>query len=185
MGYLSGRGGYPIFSAEFIYCARTFIRSSVIGTIGGALPGIGASVLPFVSYGAAQRASKNPETLGKGNIEGIIASEAANSATVGANLIPLLTLGIPGTTTPALLVGAFLIHGILPGPTMFENHGRLIYGLFGAMMVANLGNLVLGQFGLRVFTMVLRVPKRIIFPVVIVRASPAPIYPRVACSRWC
>ena len=162
------RADRVVTAAELVYCLRTFVRSSVIGTIGGALPGIGASVLPFVSYGAAQRASKNPETFGKGNIEGIIASEAANSATVGANLIPLLTLGIPGTTTAALLVGAFLIHGILPGPTMFENHGRLIYGLFGAMMVANLVNLVLGQFGLRILAMVLLVPKRIVFPVVIV-----------------
>ena len=154
--------------AEFKQCFRTAIRSSVIGTIGGALPGIGASVLPFVSYGAAQRASKDPDSFGKGNIEGIVASEAANSATVGANLIPLLTLGIPGTTTAALLVGAFIIHGIVPGPGMFENHGRLIYGLFGAMILANMFNLALGLFGLRVFAAVLRVPKQIVFPVVIV-----------------
>ena len=154
--------------AELRRCFRTFIRSSVIGTIGGALPGIGASVLPFVSYGAAQRASKDPDSFGKGNIEGIVASEAANSATVGANLIPLITLGIPGTTTAALLVGAFIIHGIVPGPGMFENHGRLIYGLFGAMFLANFVNLALGQFGLRIFASVLRVPKQIVFPVVVI-----------------
>ena len=154
--------------AELRRCGRTFVRSSVIGTIGGALPGIGASVLPFVSYGAAQRASRDPDSFGKGNVEGIVASEAANSATVGANLIPLITLGIPGTTTAALLVGAFIIHGIVPGPGMFENHGRLIYGLFGAMLLANFVNLALGQFGLRLFAAILRVPKRIVFPVVIV-----------------
>ena len=154
--------------AEFRRSFRTFIRSSIIGTIGGALPGIGASVLPFVSYGAAQRASKDPESFGKGNLDGIVASEAANSATVGANLIPLLTLGIPGTTTAALLVGAFIIHGIVPGPGMFENHGRLIYGLFGAMFLANFVNLALGFFGLRIFAAVLRVPKQIVFPVVVI-----------------
>ena len=87
---------------------------------------------------------------------------------MGANLIPLLTLGIPGTTTAALLVGAFIIHGIVPGPGMFENHGRLIYGLFGAMILANMFNLALGLFGLRVFAAVPRVPKQIVFPVVIV-----------------
>ena len=154
--------------AEFKRSFRTFIRSSVIGTIGGALPGIGASVLPFVSYGAAQRAAKDPESFGKGNLDGIVASEAANSATVGANLIPLITLGIPGTTTAALLVGAFIIHGIVPGPGMFENHGRLIYALFGAMFLANFVNLALGFFGLRIFAAVLRVPKQIVFPVVVV-----------------
>jgi len=154
--------------AEFRRSIRTFIRSSIIGTIGGALPGIGASVLPFVSYGAAQRASKDPESFGKGNLDGIVASEAANSATVGANLIPLLTLGIPGTTTAALLVGAFIIHGIVPGPGMFENHGRLIYGLFGAMFLANFVNLALGYFGLPIFAAVLRVPKQIVFPVVVI-----------------
>ncbi len=162
------RGDRIVTLAEFRRCFRTFIRSSVIGTVGGALPGIGASVLPFVSYGAAQRASQDPDSFGKGNLEGIVASEAANSATVGANLIPLITLGIPGTTTAALLIGAFIIHGIVPGPGMFENHGRLIYGLFGAMFLANFVNLALGQFGLRMFTAVLRVPKQIVFPVVVV-----------------
>ena len=153
---------------EFRSCMRTLLRSSIIGTGCGAMPGIGASVTPFLGYGAARRASKNPDAFGKGAIEGIAASEAANSAVVGANLIPLLTLGIPGSATAALLISAFLIHGMVPGPTMFEQHGRLIYGLFGAMLIANFCTLIIGSFGLRVFAAVRNLPRHVIFPVVVI-----------------
>ena len=91
---------------EFASNARTILRSSVIGTCVGALPGLGATIAGFLGYGAAQRASKHPERFGRGATEGIAAAEAANSAVVGANLIPLLALGIPGNVTAALLVGA-------------------------------------------------------------------------------
>ena len=153
---------------EFRSCLRTLLRSSIIGTGCGAMPGIGASVTPFLGYSAAKRASTDPNKFGTGAIEGIAASEAANSAVVGANLIPLLTLGIPGSATAALLIGAFLIHGIVPGPTMFEQHGRLIYGLFGAMLIANFCTLIIGSFGLRIFAAVLNLPRYVIFPVVVI-----------------
>ena len=153
---------------EFCSCLRTLLRSSIIGTGCGAMPGIGASVTPFLGYSAAKRASTDPNKFGTGAIEGIAASEAANSAVVGANLIPLLTLGIPGSATAALLIGAFLIHGIVPGPTMFEQHGRLIYGLFGAMLIANFCTLIIGSFGLRIFAAVLNLPRYVIFPVVVI-----------------
>ncbi len=154
--------------AEYRSCLRTIFRSAVIGTLIGATPGIGSSVAAFLGYGAAKRASKTPEEFGTGKLEGIAATEAANSAVAGANLIPLLTLGIPGNVSAALIIGAFIIHGIEPGPLLFEQQGRLIYGLFGAMVIANMCNFVIGNVGLRLFVNVLRVPSTIIFPVVLV-----------------
>ena len=135
---------------EFMGMWRTLLRSAAIGTGIGALPGLGATIAGFLGYGAARRASKRSENFGNGEVEGIAGAEAANSAVVGANLIPLLALGIPGNVTAALLVGAFIIHGFAPGPWMFEENGRLIYGMFAAMVIANLANLVIGGFGLPV-----------------------------------
>jgi putative tricarboxylic transport membrane protein len=151
----------------FLAIWRTVLRSAVIGTFIGALPGLGATIAGFLGYGAAKRASKNPEKFGKGEIEGVAAAEAANSAVVGANLIPLLTLGIPGNVTSALLVGAFIIHGVAPGPWMFEEHGRLIYSMFAAMIIANFLNWIIGGAGLRLFAKVLAIPKPVILPALV------------------
>ena len=153
--------------AEYASCKRTLARSALIGTAIGAIPGIGSSVASLIGYTAAKRASKEPEEFGKGKLEGIAAAEAANSAVVGANLIPLLTLGIPGNIAAAFLIGAFIVHDVQPGPLVFEEQGRLIYGIFGAMIVANLCNLVIGNIGLRVFALTARVPKNIVYPVVV------------------
>jgi putative tricarboxylic transport membrane protein len=133
----------------------------------GALPGLGAVIASFLGYGAAKRASKDPESFGKGNIEGIAAAEAANNAVIGSNLIPLFTLGIPGNVASAMLIGAFIIHGVTPGPLMFEEHGRLVYGIYGGMLIGNVFNLIVGAIGLRIFVRVLSIPRNIIYPVVI------------------
>ncbi|MBN1238354.1 MAG: tripartite tricarboxylate transporter permease [Gammaproteobacteria bacterium] len=148
--------------AELRGCARAILRGSVIGTGVGALPGLGASVAAFLAYGAERRASKTPEQFGKGKLEGLAAIESANNAVIGASMIPLLTLGIPGSATGALIVGAFLIHGITPGPFVFEESAEIVYGLFASLMIANLLNLVIGNVGLRVFTMFLAIPRRLI-----------------------
>jgi putative tricarboxylic transport membrane protein len=153
--------------AEWISCQWTVARSALIGTAIGALPGIGAVVAGFLGYASAKRASKNPDEFGTGKLEGIAAVEAANSAVNGANLIPLLAIGVPGSLTAAVLIGAFLVHGIQPGPLIFKDHARLIYGIFAAMMVGNVFNFLLGQFGLRFFAYVVSFPNRIIHPVVI------------------
>lgn len=153
-----------ISRAEYWSCRFTMARGALIGTVLGAIPGIGSTAAGFMSYASARRASPKPESFGKGNIHGIAATESANSAVMGANLIPLLAIGIPGSISAALLISAFKIHGIQPGPLLFQNQGRLIYGLFGAMMMANLMNLLIGHASLRIWSRVVRAPEAIIFP---------------------
>ncbi len=152
---------------EFRKVLRTLIRSSVIGSAMGALPGLGAVIAAFLGYGAAKRASKDPDSFGKGNLEGIAAAESANNAVIGANLIPLFTLGIPGNVASAMLIGAFIIHGVTPGPLMFQENGRLIYGIYTGMLIANVLNLLIGAIGLRIFVRVLSIPRNILYPVII------------------
>jgi putative tricarboxylic transport membrane protein len=152
---------------EFKGCLKTLFRSSLIGTAIGALPGLGITIASFLGYAAAKNASKHPEEFGKGSLEGVAAPEAANNAVLGANLIPLFSLGIPGNLSAALLLGAFMIHGVSPGPLMFQQQGRLIYGIYGALIISNLLNLLIGRFGLKFFAKVLLIPKRVIFPLVV------------------
>ena len=132
------------------------------------LPGLGVTLAAFLSYGATRRASSDPDSFGRGNPEGIIATEAANSAVVGSNLIPTIALGIPGNMAAALLLGAFIIHGIVPGPFMLTMHGDLIYALFASMILANGIHLIVGRVGIPVWGLVSRTPKSIILPPVVV-----------------
>jgi putative tricarboxylic transport membrane protein len=141
---------------------KAILRGSVIGTGIGALPGLGASIAAFLAYGYERRVSDEPEKFGTGRLEGLAAVESANNAVIGSSLIPLLTLGIPGSATAALIVGAFLIHGITPGPFVFDDNPEVIYGLFASLLLANLVNLVVGNLGLRFFAMMLTIPRRII-----------------------
>lgn len=150
--------------AEYWSCRFIMLRGAAIGTVLGAIPGVGSTAAGFMSYASARKASHEPEVFGTGTIKGVAATESANSAVLGANLIPLLGIGIPGSVAAALLISAFKIHGIQPGPLLFEQQGRLIYGLFGAMLMANVSNLVIGQFSLRLWTTVVRAPESFIFP---------------------
>ena len=152
---------------EFLTLKKTVFRGAGIGTAIGALPGLGTTLAAFLSYAATKRFSKAPEKLGTGAPEGIAATESANSAVSGANLIPLLTLGIPGNLTAALLVGAFLIHGVTPGPLIFQRDASLIYGLFAAMIMANIMVLIVGSVGLRVFALIVKVPPFVVYPIVL------------------
>jgi len=162
----SANGGLPM--AEFFGHWKTVGRSALIGSGVGMLPGLGVTLAAFLSYGAARRASKQPDSFGSGNPEGIIATEAANSAVVGANLVPTIALGIPGNIAAALLIGAFIIHGIVPGPFMMTMHGDLIYALFASMLIANGLHLIIGRAGISFWAMIARVPKSIILPPVVV-----------------
>jgi putative tricarboxylic transport membrane protein len=131
------------------------------------LPGLGVTLAAFLGYGAAKRASKTPEKFGTGHLEGIAATEAANSAVVGSNLIPTIALGIPGNIVAALLIGAFMIHGVTPGPMMMQDHGDLIYGIFASMLMANVGHLIVGRIGIRIWGQMTRIPPAIILPLVL------------------
>jgi len=152
---------------EFKDNLKTLFRSSLIGTGIGALPGCGATLASFLAYGVAKRTSKSPEKFGQGALEGVAAAESANSATVGSDLIPLFTLGIPGTMAAALLIGALVIHGVEVGPLMFREHGRFIYGIYGSLVVGSIFLLVIGGIGLRVFAKLIQAPKAIIYPIII------------------
>lgn len=155
-------------AAEYWSNWRTLLRSACIGTGVGMLPGLGVSLAAFLGYGAAQRASKTPEKFGTGTLEGLAGCEAANSAVVGSNLIPTIALGIPGNVAAALLIGAFMIHGVVPGPMMMIEHGELVYSIFAAMLMANGLHLIIGRIGIRFWGKILLVPKTIILPVVVI-----------------
>jgi len=152
---------------EFRGCIKTLLRASIAGTVVGALPGLGAPVASFFAYDQEKKRSKNPEAFGKGKLEGIAASEAANSAVVGASLIPLFTLGIPGNVAAALLIGAFVIHGMIPGPLMFEQNAQFIYAIYGSLIIANIFLLGVGRIGLKSFCKVVQAPAAILYPIII------------------
>ncbi|NKC13690.1 MAG: Tricarboxylate transporter family protein [Gammaproteobacteria bacterium] len=146
---------------------RTLFRSASIGTCIGMLPGLGVSLAAFLGYGAAKRASPHADEFGKGRLEGIQATEAANSAVVGSNLIPTIALGIPGNVAAALLIGAFMIHGVVPGPLMMQEHGALVYSIFASMLMANLAHLVIGRIGIRIWVQFVKIPKTYVLPTVV------------------
>jgi len=152
---------------EFFANTKTLLRGSLIGIGVGAMPGLGAPVASFMSYDQAQKRSKHKEEFGKGRLEGIGASESANSAVVGASLIPLFVLGIPGNLAVAMLMGAFMIHGMQPGPLMFQENAQLMYGIYGSLLIASLFLLVIGRFGLRFFCKAVDIPAMILYPIVI------------------
>ncbi len=138
------------------------VRSSVLGTAIGILPAMGPESTPFISYMLAKRASKTPERFGRGSLEGIVAAESSNNANVGGSLIPLLTLGIPGSGAAAVFVGALTLHGLRPGPMLFVEQKPLMYALFTGFIVVNLFMLVLSLSLVRKFALILRIPKSIL-----------------------
>jgi len=144
------------------------LRSSILGTLIGIFPGAGATIAAFLSYDLAKKVSKDPDSFGKGNPEGVAAAEAANSSSVGGALVPLLALGIPGSATTAVLVGALMIHDIVPGPLLFVERPDIIYSLFAALLIANFVMLGLGLFGARLWVKVTVIPKKILLPMILV-----------------
>lgn len=143
-----------------------WLRSSLIGTGIGILPGLGGAVCNILAYGAAKKYSKHPEKFGTGISDGLVASESSNNASTGGALVPLMTLGIPGDNTAAILLAGFMIHGITPGPMLFETQGMLVYGIFTALVISNLFMLVAMFAFMRGFVNVLSVPKHILLPIV-------------------
>lgn len=134
------------------------IRTSIIGTFIGIVPATGGNIAAFIAYDQAKRFSKNPENFGKGEIDGIIASEAANNSVCGGALIPMLTLGIPGDSPTAVLLGGLMIHGLTPGPAMFVEHYDIVVGIFTMLLIATILMVLLQMVGVKLFTKVLAVP---------------------------
>jgi len=166
---------------EYKRALPVIYRSTAFGAMIGMLPGIGASVASFVAYAEAKRVSKKKDTWGKGEIEGIAASEAANNATSGANLIPLLTLGIPGSTSAALLAGVMLIHGITIGPSVFVASHDMIYGLFASGLLCIFTYLVIGYWGSGlVGRLIAVVPAQMIYPFIFITCFVATYAVRLA-----
>jgi putative tricarboxylic transport membrane protein len=165
---MKGVKGFGFSIKEFIGQLPNATRSSVIGLGIGILPGIGAGTSNIVSYIVAKKRSKTPEEFGKGKIDGVVASETANNAGIGGAMIPLLTLGIPGDTTTAVMLGGFMIHGLQPGPLLFISQAPLVYSIFAALILASVLMLVLEFYGLRMFIKLLAVPKHILLPIILV-----------------
>ncbi|MFZ4453777.1 tripartite tricarboxylate transporter permease [Salibacterium aidingense] len=146
----------------------TVIRSTLIGVFLGVLPGVGGTTAAFVAYGNAKTASKTPKLFGKGSPEGIIANESANNAVVGSTLVPLLSLGIPGSGTAAIMLGALTIHGIIPGPDLFADRPDVAYTFMYGMLLTCIVMGVFGLIGIKWFSKVVNIGLEFIIPVTIV-----------------
>ena len=152
---------------EWKLCIPAIIRGTFVGSTIGILPGLGASVASFLSYGLTKKAAKDPSRFGKGAIEGIAAAESADNAVVPSSLVPLFALGIPGSVIAAILIGAFIIQGVTPGPLMFVQQPELVHGIYLSMICASLLLLLIGYFGQKLFSFVSLVSLRVIIPSVI------------------
>lgn len=142
-------------------------RSSLIGTFVGILPGVGGSAASILAYTNAKTFSKNPEHFGKGEPAGIIASESGNNGLTGGALVPLLSLGIPGDSTTALLIGAFTLQGIQVGPLFIGNSPETWNAMIFAMLIANIAMFIMMYFAIRYFALVVTVPKHLLFPIIL------------------
>jgi putative tricarboxylic transport membrane protein len=154
--------------SDFKAQAVNLIRSSVIGTGVGILPGIGASIGSVIAYTAAKNMSRTPEKFGTGSEEGIVASEAANNATVGGALIPLIAMGIPGSVIDAILIGALMIHSIQPGPTLFLTNADIVWGMVAACLLANILMYILMTSSVKYIAGLMYMPRSFVLPVVMV-----------------
>lgn len=163
---LSGRDIYPTW-AEWRRSFLPALRGSTIGSFFGTLPGTGQTVASFVGYALEKKISRNKAQFGKGAIEGVVVPEAANNAAAQTAFIPTLTLGIPGSTTMALMLGALMIHGITPGPRLISDHPDLFWGLVVSFLFGNLFLLVLNIPLIGLWVRLLRVPHYYLYPTVI------------------
>jgi putative tricarboxylic transport membrane protein len=148
----------------------TILRSSGIGTFVGILPAEGATVAAIMGYNEARRWSKHKDDFGTGVPEGIAGPESANNAATGGAMVPTLALGIPGSTSTALILGAMIMHGLKPGPFLLQNQPEFLYAVFGAMIIANLAFMVVGLAGAKLFSQVTLIPRTFLWPSVFILA---------------
>ncbi len=153
---------------EIFKFTPTIIRSSIIGTIIGIIPGAGTSMASFIAYNEAKRFSKNREKFGTGYLEGVIAPDTANNAVTGGSMVPMLALGVPGNGVSAIFIGALMIHGIAPGPLLFKNHADLVNTIFLGFFVANFFMLIIGLLVAKYMSRVTLIPTGILTPMICV-----------------
>ena len=153
---------------EYKRMARPVIMSSIIGVMVGLIPGTGASEASWFSYNTAKNLSRHPEEFGHGSVEGIAAAESANNAVTGATLIPLLTLGIPGDGTVAIMLSALMINGLNPGLSLFTTDGDIMYAIMLGLILVNLFMLLQGKFLTTLFAKVVSIPQEILTPIIVI-----------------
>ncbi|MGI5911841.1 MAG: tripartite tricarboxylate transporter permease [Syntrophomonadaceae bacterium] len=145
------------------------LRSSTLGVFIGALPGCGGDIASLMAYDQAKRTVRNPSRpFGQGAIEGVIAPEAAKNACIGGAFIPMMTLGIPGDSVTAILIGAMIIHGLRPGPLLMREQPEFFWIILGSLVIANIFLYIFGMSGLKLFSKIVEVPKPYIIPIIVV-----------------
>lgn len=145
---------------------KIYVRSCVFGLVVGIAPGIGAETSSFLSYAETKRTAKDPSRFGKGAPEGVAAAQSAENGSTGGDLLPMLTLGVPGDAATAVLMGALTIHNLQPGPLLFQDRPELVHEIFAGMIFANVAFVAFGLLGARVFALVVNVDRRILAPIV-------------------
>lgn len=153
---------------EYLRLWPTILKSSIIGIIVGATPGTGGAIASFISYRVAKGTSKHPEKFGHGAEEGVCASETGNNATTGATLIPMMTLGIPGDTVTAIMLGALTIHGLRMGPQLFKTNGALVYTIIAGFFVVNILMYFEGKIAIKFFANIVKIPSSMLLPIILV-----------------
>jgi putative tricarboxylic transport membrane protein len=148
-------------------CRFAFVNGSVTGFLIGVLPGAGSTIASFISYGIEKAVSKHPEEFGEGAIEGVAAPEGSNNAETGGALVPLLTLGIPGSGTTAILLAALILWGFKPGPLFIQESPQLFWGLVASMYIGNVLLLALNLPLVAVFAQLLKIPSFLMFPLIL------------------
>ena len=144
------------------------LSGGIIGTFIGAIPGAGGDIAVFVSYAFNKGTSKHPEKWGTGIANGVASTESANNGCSGGAMIPLLSLGVPGDSVTAILLGAFIMKGITPGPMMYVSELPTVYKVFAALMLANLCMLIVGCLGVRVFAKIVSLEKKVLYPIILI-----------------
>jgi putative tricarboxylic transport membrane protein len=152
---------------EWKLSIKPILRGSVIGFVVGVLPGAGGTIASIMSYVWEKRLSDHPEKFGKGAVEGVAGPEASNNADTAGAMVPLLTLGIPGGGSTAVMLGAFIMYGIQPGPMLFQNRPDLVWGLIDSMYIGNLMLLILNIPLIHLFVRLLYIPGGILMPIIL------------------
>jgi putative tricarboxylic transport membrane protein len=152
---------------DFVETRLSFVRGSLLGFCIGVIPGAGATVASLMSYSVEKSASRTPEKFGKGAMAGLVGPEAANNAASAGAMVPLLTLGIPGSASTAVLLAAFLLWGLTPGPLLMAQRPEFAWGLIASMYLGNVALLAINIFAIPLFVLLIKLPYRILAPAVI------------------